>query len=393
MIPLDFFILQKPIKPLFHCMAIFSIIILRIEQFSNYTLKKRGEHVVKLEDIAKILNVSKSTVSRALNDIDVSEKTKQEVKRVAQKLGYEQNTVATSLANKKQKVVKAFLTTSIVEGYADALEKGIKRLLQDKKSYKFQIDICLTDRKAHDEPQKAQWEQLNAHITDDIDGVILRALSKENIALAQRLCKERDIPLMTLDMDYDLQGICHVGPNYCKAGKISANLMGGLMRYTGCILIIAFDEGNGLASSKIKGFEEIIGSYPKMSVIKKHVHSIDYNSYESCIQEALKSNSDISGIYAPYNTEYVAEVLLKMEIHDKIIIANDRSEAVNAYVKKGCIEAIVHQKPFYQGFTIGNCFFRYFYNKQEFKEGCIDTGIDILFKESLYWIESRVGHV
>ncbi len=346
--------------------------------------------MVKQEDIARILKVSKSTVSRALNDLDVSKKTKLAVRKVAEELGYEQNILASSLANKKQKKVLAFLTTSIVHGYAEAMELGINRFLQDKKSYKFNIEMFYTDRNLHAKPRAEQYNSLLSNINDQADGVILSPLCRENIELAQKLCDEREIPLMTLDMAYDMHGLCHVGPDYVRVGKITANLMCSLLRYSGNVLVLLYDEGNNLANSKIRGFQEIADEYPGMNYVIKKIKAIDYNTYEAAIKEAL-SQQEFQGIYAPYNTEFVAEFLLKEGIKDKIVIANDRSPAINNHVKSGNIEAIVHQKPFYQGWTISSCFFSYFCNNREFIPGRKDTGIDILFKESLYWIENQVN--
>ena len=52
---------------------------------------------VKLEDIAKLLNLSKSTVSRALsNDEMISKKTRERVLNVARELNYFPNLIAKS---------------------------------------------------------------------------------------------------------------------------------------------------------------------------------------------------------------------------------------------------------------------------------------------------------
>jgi len=59
--------------------------------------KKRGKErvMVTIKDIARVVGVSPSTVSRALSDSPlISEKTKQNVKEVAQRLGYERNELA-----------------------------------------------------------------------------------------------------------------------------------------------------------------------------------------------------------------------------------------------------------------------------------------------------------
>ena len=56
-------------------------------------------HAVTIKDIAKILNVSVSTVSRALRDTyDVNQETKERILSLAAELNYKPNFNATGLA-------------------------------------------------------------------------------------------------------------------------------------------------------------------------------------------------------------------------------------------------------------------------------------------------------
>lgn len=58
--------------------------------------------MVTIKDIAKIAGVSHSTVSRSLNDSsEISEKTKERIKKIAEELGFEFNNNARSLSTKK----------------------------------------------------------------------------------------------------------------------------------------------------------------------------------------------------------------------------------------------------------------------------------------------------
>ncbi|MCK4541372.1 MAG: LacI family DNA-binding transcriptional regulator, partial [Spirochaetales bacterium] len=64
------------------------------------------EFMVKLTDIAAKLNLSLTTVSRALNDYsDVSLKTKELVKKAAKEMGYVPHRMARNLAMKKSHLV------------------------------------------------------------------------------------------------------------------------------------------------------------------------------------------------------------------------------------------------------------------------------------------------
>lgn len=72
---------------------------------------------VYLKDLAEKLNLSANTVSRALHDKDdISEKTKEEVRRVAGELGYVPDMVASSLRTSSTKTV-AVLFDNLVNPY------------------------------------------------------------------------------------------------------------------------------------------------------------------------------------------------------------------------------------------------------------------------------------
>ncbi|MEC7486100.1 MAG: LacI family DNA-binding transcriptional regulator, partial [Pseudomonadota bacterium] len=60
----------------------------------------------KLKVIAELLNLSESTVSRALNDYqDIASRTKKLVREAAQELGYEPNMHARRLASGKSDTI------------------------------------------------------------------------------------------------------------------------------------------------------------------------------------------------------------------------------------------------------------------------------------------------
>jgi DNA-binding LacI/PurR family transcriptional regulator len=103
-----------------------------------------------LKDIASKLGLNKSTVSRALKDHpDVSQKTKDMVKRMAKKLHYVPNTVAASLRHKKSKVIgllapqiSHFFLPSVIEGIEEVVHQHGYNLLilQSKESYSREVE-------------------------------------------------------------------------------------------------------------------------------------------------------------------------------------------------------------------------------------------------------------
>jgi LacI family transcriptional regulator len=85
-----------------------------------------------IHDIARELEISASTVSRALNDNPrISQKTKEKIKAVADKLGYRPNTLASNLRNKKSNtigivvpLINRHFFSSVISGAEDVAFKA-----------------------------------------------------------------------------------------------------------------------------------------------------------------------------------------------------------------------------------------------------------------------------
>ena len=93
---------------------------------------------VSIKDIAKVAQVSHSTVSRALRDSPlISEETKARVRRIAREMGYSPSAVARGLVTKQTRSLGLVVTTiadpfvaEVVEGIEErALDEGYSILL------------------------------------------------------------------------------------------------------------------------------------------------------------------------------------------------------------------------------------------------------------------------
>lgn len=90
---------------------------------------------VTLEEIAQIVGVSRSTVSRALNDSPlISRNTKRRVKQVADSLGYVPNVLARGLKNEHTELI-AVILSSVVNPFVTDIVQGIEDMLE-RNSYK-----------------------------------------------------------------------------------------------------------------------------------------------------------------------------------------------------------------------------------------------------------------
>jgi LacI family transcriptional regulator len=111
-----------------------------------------GKSKLNITALAKVLKVSPSTVSRALNDSSkISEKTKTRVREKAKELGYELNQVASSLSKNRTGMlgvivpeIKSYFFSRALSGIEGvAHDSGFQIIIaQTNDSYKRERDIC-----------------------------------------------------------------------------------------------------------------------------------------------------------------------------------------------------------------------------------------------------------
>jgi DNA-binding LacI/PurR family transcriptional regulator len=123
------------------------------------------QHQVTIKDIAKELGISFSTVSRALKDHpDISQDTKNQVKEMAQKMGYEPNTLALSLRKSKTNTI-GLVIPEIVHFFFSSVISGIEDVAFQKG---YNVLVCQTNEEHEREVAKVQ-----ALISNRVDGVLV----------------------------------------------------------------------------------------------------------------------------------------------------------------------------------------------------------------------------
>lgn len=169
-----------------------------------YVLKK-----VTILDIAKELDITFSTVARALNDHPaIKASTKQAVRETADRLGYQPNKLASSLRSGKTKIIGVLVPrldvsffSSVVHGIENVMnENGYSILLyQSQESTKQEADGIDTFLNTRVDGIIASM----ALQTEQIDG--FKGIKQRNIPLAffDRVPEGIDVPSVTID---DYQG-------------------------------------------------------------------------------------------------------------------------------------------------------------------------------------------
>lgn len=339
--------------------------------------------MVTQEDIAKKLKISRATVSRALSGKSVKEETKQAILEEVRNSGYTPSNVATILAQKNTRVVYAFIIATVDEGYGEQTYAGIRDAANIWSGYNIEVRVVFTDIMQPGDQAKRQLAQFDDILDHQkVDGVIFSALSQRNMEHVSRRCRKQTIPLMTLDMIYTDNNLCHVGPNYFNLGTYSAACLANLMMKQGELLILNFDEGYELSQERMRGFLHKLGEYPQISHRLAQLESMSRKSYEQLLEAEL-SRGIPRAIYAPYHMDHIAAYLTEKGLAGEIIlISNGINQAVEEYLYNGTIRAIVSARPYFLGAVVTNNFFKHFFRPNDSLTGNIDVTCDIYIKEN-----------
>lgn len=339
--------------------------------------------MVTQEEIAKKLNISRTTVARALSGKSVSLATRQRVLEEAERMGYVQNGAATSLATKSTKNIFAFTVATIDESYGHQLKQGMEEAAAMWQGYNFQLHVIFTDITQGKGQSRIQMESFfQVMNTEQVDGIIFSSLSQDNMDWVTNICKINNIPLMSIDSIYPCKGFCHVGPDYFKLGTYSAAYLASLVTKKGKILTMSYDEGYGLGSRRMKGFYHKIDTYPAIQCRNVVLDKMSRDLYFE-ILEAECQNEIPTAIYAPYHMDFVGDFLNEKGLQHRVVtISNGINERVEKYLYDGTIDGIVSARPYFLGAVAANNFFKYFYRSQEALTGVIDVACDIYIKEN-----------
>ncbi len=158
---------------------------------------------ITMKDIAEIVGVSESTVSRAINNkAGVGENTRQKILAVAKKYNFRPNQLARNLAKQSTNMLGLILP-DISSLFYSEVARGIQDVAR-KNDY--QLILCNTDNDSQEEKDYIDWMQNNkiAGIIFlgkglDNDQIIKLGLSDYPLVLADRLIEELMIPSVIID--------------------------------------------------------------------------------------------------------------------------------------------------------------------------------------------------
>lgn len=243
---------------------------------------------INLKKLAEELNLSVSTVSRALRDShEIGQDTKNRVKALAEKLGFQPNPYASSLRQSKSKTI-AVVIPEIENNFFSQVMNGVEYVAQ-KKGY--HVLIYLTH-----EDHTREKDILQLLRNGRVDGVMI-SISNTTISFEHLLAyQEAHIPLVFFDRVCESIDVPRITTdNFESAFKATEHLMS-----VGCKKIAFLSMSGNLSISKQRklGYKSALEKYGfgdnKLSVECSNNDEINRQT----ISKFLQKKSNIDGIFA-----------------------------------------------------------------------------------------------
>ncbi|QEC51409.1 LacI family transcriptional regulator [Anseongella ginsenosidimutans] len=207
--------------------------------------------VITIYDIARALGISPSTVSRALKDDSIiSSETRKKVKKTAEEMGYQPNSIASSLRNKKTLTI-GVITHRIDRNFQSRAISGI----QDKAhEHGYNIIICQTN----DDPDR-EVKQFQALFSSRIDGLIGQLSMYTRNYDHFQLFLENDIPIVLFDRvprNLDVQKVVSddVGGGYKATEHLILQGNKRIAFFTGALSLNIYED-------RLKGYKDALEKY------------------------------------------------------------------------------------------------------------------------------------
>jgi LacI family transcriptional regulator len=144
-----------------------------------------------IHDIARELNVTASTVSRALNgNTRISEEMRRTVREVAQRLGYEPNHIASALRSGRTRIIGVVVPTANRSFFSNVV-RGVEAVA---KAAEYNVIIC----QSNDDPAE-EADIVDTLLRLRVDGIIA-SIARETHDFAHfKKVREKRVPLVLFD--------------------------------------------------------------------------------------------------------------------------------------------------------------------------------------------------
>ncbi|MFW5821018.1 MAG: substrate-binding domain-containing protein, partial [Bacteroidota bacterium] len=222
---------------------------------------------VRIKDIARLAQVSTGTVDRVLHERgEVSEKTRDKVRRIIKELDYQPDILARALALKKSKRFAVLMPVSDNENdFWNSPRVGIDKASNEVSPFGVQIRYFYFDQFDN----YSFIEQRKRVLEDHPDAILFAPVfPAESLSFLQQ-CKESNIPVILFNSNLEeAEEVFYIGQDALQSGYLGAKLLTYGQKTEGDILIVNLagrkDNHNHILRRE-RGFRKYFADHPEIT--------------------------------------------------------------------------------------------------------------------------------
>ena len=342
---------------------------------------------VTIQDVARYANVSAGTIDRVIHNRGrVSPEKKKRVVEAIEKLNFNPNMLARTLALGRQFMVCALIPSApTADHYWSAPLQGLQAAAAQYRDYGIAVDYFFYD--LFDEASFT--EQAENILSLNPDGVVFAPLFlQESYFFAEKL-KSRNIPYVFIDADLpDGQSLSYIGPELKQSAYIAGKLLCSTLPQHAEILVVNMVKGfeNASALQRMEeGFREYFSKNAPGREKRIHtltIHSIEKNDVFRELGNYYSENSGIKGVFVTNSQAFLLSRFHQENNLDIRLVGFDLVAENIAHLKNGGIDYIISQSPVQQGKRAVKTLFEFFlYGKAPDKIQYIP--LDVIIRENV----------
>jgi DNA-binding LacI/PurR family transcriptional regulator len=265
-------------------------------------------HQVTIKDIANLLHISPSTVSRALKDHpDINPETKKNVQDLAKKMHYKPNKVALSLLQQESKIIGVIIP-EIIHHFFSTVISGIEKVANGAG---YHIMVCQSN-----ESYLKEVENMQALLSSNIDGLIISMAKTTTRYDHFKNIEEIGVPVVFFDRPCDeIKADKVIVEDYLGAYNATMHLIENKCKN---IVHLAGPQNLAIGIDRRNGFLDAL----KVKRYPIHDYTVQYcdtfSSAQHLIPELMASHPEIDGIFAVNDETAVGTMIALKKMNKQI---------------------------------------------------------------------------
>jgi LacI family transcriptional regulator len=350
---------------------------------------------VTLQDIAEDMQISKTTVHRALQGKEgISEELRKTIIARAREMGYQANYVASSL---KRKTITLAVVLPQKEGsgryYHKYIWEGIDTFKAEAKSLNVEIEYYFYG--SDKQEQIRILDQLFQKAAGEVSGLLtVPASSDEESRMAVERFSYKNIPVVLMDADLKATSrLCCVAPHDYQTGRLGAEFLSLIINQKGKILVARGDRLNDAHSANLRGFIDYLKEHKK----PLEVISVEgYGNYDDCYQQALtqlQTDNQIRAFYSvtARDTIPLTQAVIDCNLSGKLYgVGSDLYPDSADLLRRDVLQALIYKNAYDIGHTGFDILFNYVIKNVEPKTEQVMVPISIIMKNNLDFFMERI---